>query len=906
MTHKKLDIENIIDDAAKAVREEHINEAEAVEASARVWAKLSAAANVAGTANGLIEGCPDFQSLIPAFLDKTLSPARALLFEDHVGECVPCRRALKTHRAAALEGLQLPSSRIPVANTSRSPFRGRNWSKVARWSAAAAVVIGVGLAGLFAFERFDWSGRTLAATLEDTNGAVYVVKDGDNARLLAPGAQILKGERVRTSKNSTAVLRLADGSSVEMRERSEFSVSENRRGVTIALDRGDVIVEAAKQDRGRLYVKTPDSLVSVKGTIFAVESGTKGSRVSVVEGEVKVQQNGKDETLLPGDQTTSALLERNGVAETVGWSRNANKYTTLVAELAKLRKEINDRVPMPGVRYSSKLAALVPENTVFFAALPNLTETLSESERIMHERIGQNAALAEWWKERSKNATGDDQQTFARIREFGSQLGDEIVVSADTGSKGLLVLGELKDANSFTTYLRESVAKASGTADGLPKITIVDDNSLATAKSGDTPRNGELFVWTRDNIFAAATDVDLLRGLSQRTASPESNNFANSAFYKRIADAYTEGAGIIIAADIENIVAKTVRGEKPLAEKELADFGRLGIMNLRHFVAEQKNIDGRTLSSAELTFGDKRSGIASWLAKPGSMGALGFISPEASVATAFVVKEPALLVDDLVGFLETGDPEMRRSFDEIQKTQGIDVRRDFAEPLGGEFAFALDGPVLPTPSWKAVFEVYDQPRLQTAIEFAVEKLNQLSAEKGGEQLTWDNTNSGSRTYYSVKSPDAGIAVHYVFVDGYMIVAPNRALLDQAIANREAGNTLIRSPRFMSALPRDGNINFSAIFYHDLSPLVGPLAERMRKAGGELTEEQRRALETISGSTPPTLVYAYADDARLTIASNADGGAFGLNPASLIGLPNSFEMENILNKAIGETKDGAAE
>ena len=152
--------------------------------------------------------------------------------------------------------------------------------------------------------------RTLAATLENANGAVYVVSDAES-RQLAAGEQIQKGERVRTAKDSNALLRLADGSTVEMRERSEFSVSENRRGVTVNLERGDVIVEAAKQHNGRLYVQTPDSLVSVKGTIFAVESGTKGSRVSVVEGEVEVNHAGKDETLLPGDQTTtSSILDK--------------------------------------------------------------------------------------------------------------------------------------------------------------------------------------------------------------------------------------------------------------------------------------------------------------------------------------------------------------------------------------------------------------------------------------------------------------------------------------------------------------------------------------------------------------------------------------------------------------------
>jgi len=34
--------------------------------------------------------------------------------------------------------------------------------------------------------------------------------------------------------------------------------------------------------------------------------------------------------------------------------------------------------------------------------------------------------------------------------------------------------------------------------------------------------------------------------------------------------------------------------------------------------------------------------MASWLAAPGPMGALEFISPDANVVAAFVVKEPSL------------------------------------------------------------------------------------------------------------------------------------------------------------------------------------------------------------------------------------------------------------------------
>jgi hypothetical protein len=39
----------------------------------------------------------------------------------------------------------------------------------------------------------------------------------------------------------------------------------------------------------------------------------------------------------------------------------------------------------------------------------------------------------------------------------------------------------------------------------------------------------------------------------------------------------------------------------------------------------------------------------------------------------------------------------------------LNLRNDIAAPLGGEYAFAIDGPILPVPSWKLVFQVNDPP-----------------------------------------------------------------------------------------------------------------------------------------------------------------------------------------------------
>jgi hypothetical protein len=918
MKHGKEQLNEIIERAAKAIRDEAIEDAALDAAAMRAWARIAEKAeskilylegnNTMENSNNTeqIRGCDDFQSLIPSYLDDKLSKARTLLLEDHSNECIPCRqeiRAQKNLAAAKTAVFVSPTaSQRKTANASRS-FVGRiNRSHVVRASIAAALVLCLGIGGLFLYERVDISGTTLAATLENADGEVFVVSDSQT-RQLAAGEQVKKGESVRTAKDSNAMLRLADGSTVEMRERSEFSVSQNMRGVTLNLDRGDVIVEAAKQDKGKLFVQTPDSLVSVKGTIFAVESGTKGSRVSVVEGEVKVNHANKEETLLPGDQaTTSANIDKAPVKNTVAWSRNAAKYAGLVTELTKLRRDVNQQVARPGVRYSSKLVDLVPANSVFYAALPNLTETLTESRKVMQERIKQNPALAEWAKSGKGNGPVMDDKTLNRIQEFGSQLGDEIVVSAEMDAKGepsgILVLGELKNAAAFRTYLDGELARPVNGQGDMPKVKVIEDPLTATvAKPAATGKgNSEVFVWIHDNILAASPQIESLRGLATTFKTPDANRFANSSFHQRIADVYKDGVGLLVAADLEKIVAKAMTSNKSAdSEKNLAGMQKLGVTSLRHFIVEQKEVKGKTLSQAALTFSESNRGIASWLAAPGSMGALDFISPNANVATAFVVKEPALLVDDLLGFMETVQPEVRSQMAEIERTQGISLRNDFAAPLGGEFAFAIDGPLLPTPSWKVIMEVYDQAKLQNTFERAVEKLNQFSALHGKGKLNIETAASGDRTFHAIKSSNAGLEVHYMFANGYMVVAPTRALLQQSLSNRDAGNTLVRSSRFISSLPQDGNTNFSAILYHDLAPLVGSLGDKLKNVGGE----EAKKLAALDPNAPPTLVYAYANGDRITLAANTEGGAFGLSPASLIGLPNSFEMQHILMNAMGD-------
>ena len=239
------------------------------------------------------------------------------------------------------------------------------------------------------------------------------------------------------------------------------------------------------------------------------------------------------------------------------------------------------------------------------------------------------------------------------------------------------------------------------------------------------------------------------------------------------------------------------------------------------------------------------------------MGSLEYISPDANVVAGFVVKNPVSLVDDLLGVMETVSPDLRKNLDKLQAERGFDIRRDFAAPLGGEFAFAIDGPILPTPSWKMVFEVNDPQHLQQTLERVVAEVNKEAAKFGKSGLAWDRSEISGRTYYTLKSSDFGLEVNLTYVNGYMIAGPSRALVERAVRLQGSGYSLLRSARFTAGLPADGNANFSAVFYHNLAPLVQPFAERIANSANKLPQEQADALKKMAADMPPTLAYAYA-------------------------------------------------
>src|SRR5262249_54125545 len=498
----------------------------------------------------------------------------------------------------------------------------------------------------------------------------------------------------------------------------------------------------------------------------------------------------------------------------VAWSRNAARYAQMLEGLAALRKDLN-AVPRPGVCNSTRLLDMMPENTVLYAALPNLAASIVESNRIIEERIQENPALKDGCANQQNSRGQGMSHAISTIKEFGDQLGEEIAVGAGMNDQGQpsepIVLAQLKNPGGFRAFFDSEIQKLNSSGKA-PQVQWVDDPRNAQAATGDH----QLYVWISGDILVASPKLEQLQ-----TIAKGGSGFSATPFYSRIAQVYSEGAGIVLAADLEKIIAHT-RGVRRIAvgDQHEQAISQLGLLNMKSFVLDQKDADGKTHTRAVLSYTQADHGVTAWLAQPAPMGSLEYISPDANLVAGFVIKNPSAVVDDLLAVVSKVCPDLNKHLDDLEKNHGINLRSDIAAPLGGEYAFAVDGPILPTPSWKLVFQVNDPTHLQQTFERVVDEVNKEAAKDGKKGLEWERSESGGRTFYTLRSKDVGgVEVNYVFANGYLIAGPTRALVDQALRYHDSGATLTHSPQFMAGLPADGNVNFSALIYHNLAPLV---------------------------------------------------------------------------------------
>jgi hypothetical protein len=385
---------------------------------------------------------------------------------------------------------------------------------------------------------------------------------------------------------------------------------------------------------------------------------------------------------------------------------------------------------------------------------------------------------------------------------------------------------------------------------------VLDESTLNSTIGDAQGKSAYALVGTKVVIFS--NSIDTLKTINAQM-NAGSSGFAASDFGQRIKAAYDRGAGVILAANLQEMLAGSTNHGGRHSDAFLQ---QSGLADVRYLIAEHRETNGTPENHLNVQFSGTRQRVASWLGAPAPVGSLDFVSTNAALAVAGVSKDPTAIVDDLMVMM-AADKNGMENFNKTQSELGIDIRNDLAGNLGGEFLFALDGPVLPTPSWKAVIEVRDSERFEATFERLAQAVNSHLQGKDAHGVTIEASQAGGQTFHTVHNSSTGIVVaEYTYANGYMIVAPTRALVMDALRVHATGDSLGHSASFKALLPVDQNENYSAVAYQNLGPVLTPLLSQMSGPSAD-------ALKKLASDSHPTAICAWGKDAGIEAASNSN-------------------------------------
>jgi hypothetical protein len=772
--------EDRLERAVREIKGEDVDSATLEAARARVWEKVTGAGSPA---------CAEFRLDFHAYLGGELGGSRRILLEDHLSRCPGCRA-----RIAEMKG-ERPMLAMPLQRSSRRvPWLGL--------AAAAALLFAVLYLGRDAIDAMMAPGGP-RATVVSAAGGLHRLPAGS----LEAGAAIGERESVRTGPGAHAVLRLADGSMVDVNERTELFVTAAWSGQAIHLQRGDIVIKAARQRRGRLRVLTRDSIAAVKGTVFAVSAGMGGSVVSVVEGSVAVNQPGRDVVLNAGEQAASIPALASSVPDAVSWSPEAETYLQLLGSLAKIERELANSPAE--LRTNPALLSYLPEGAVVYGAIPNPGVTIGLALSLAEEQAAQNAAFGAWWNSETGRLL---RQMTERVQSVNPLLGDEIVFCASIG----------------------------GLNEPVPIV-------MARVQPG---RRAELSS-ALEALFAAASDSPGAYSVSEELmvvsnspshlawALAHSGQGAASPFAAAIGERYRRGVGWLIAMDAPPLVTMASKDDAPPIE--LA-----GMIGMKYLFLEQRAPAGAVENEVTFAFEGARTGMGSWLADAGSGGAAEYLPADALFAGYVSTREPLQLLEEFTAQITKSEPDFGRGLASMDEKLGAGFVQNLTAALGTEAAFAMTGLSANGPAWVMVSVAYNPTVIDSSLQHLVETFNaELGPDEQGKRIVLEQTTAGGRTWSTMKPGGLPLGITWTYDQGYLVAASDRAVAERAIATRSGGSPLVWSEAFLGQLPWSAGLHPSAFAWLNAKGALGILSV--------LTSNPAVA-ELLSGRDPVLVVF----------------------------------------------------
>ena len=749
--------EDRLESALAEMKDEHVDAATLEGARVRVLANLT---NAGGAT------CAEFRPDFPAYLANELAASRRLLVQDHLSRCPGCRA-----RIAEMKG-----EKTVVAMPQRSSSR---WVQRGMLAAAAALLLSVLYVGRGSIDRM-MAPAGPRATVVSAEGGLYRLSEG----ALAAGATIGEGESVRTGPGARAVLRLADGSVMDVNERTELYVTAAWSGQSIHLQRGDVILKAAKQRRGRLQVLTRDSIASVKGTVFAVSAGMGGSVVSVVEGSVAVNQPGKELLLSPGQQAASFPALATSVADAVAWSPDAAAYIELLRSFVKIERELAE---VPAVlRTNSAVLSYLPAGAIVYGSVPNPGMTIDRALAVAEEQSVQNAAFAAWWN----SETGRElKQMVERLQSVNPLLGDELVFCASQAGPGdplPMVMARVQPGKR--AELASALAglfAAAGDADGSTAYSVSDDLMIVSESQ-------QGLAWA-------------LAHLGQGAGSP---------FATAIKQRYERGVGWLFAVDAPSVVKLAAGDDAPPVE--LA-----GMIGMKYVFLEQRAPNGALENEVSFAFEGARKGMGAFLADSGSGGAAEYLPADALVAAYVSTREPLQLFEELTAQITKAEPGFEQSMATLDEKLGAGFVKNLTAALGTESALALTGFTASGPSWVVASLVNNPAVVDSSLKKLMETLNaELGPDEQARRIVMTEETANGRTWITMRPGGMALGVTWTYDRGYLIAASDRGVAERSIGIRSGGGQLVWSPEFLGQLPSSAGLHPSAFAWLNAKGALG--------------------------------------------------------------------------------------
>jgi hypothetical protein len=780
--------EDRLERALQEMREEDVDAGTLDAARARVWEKVAG-----GGAT-----CAEFRQDFRAYLANELTGSRRMLVEDHLSRCPGCRA-----RLAETKGERTV---VAMPRRTSSPWVGR-----AALAAAAALILAVTYLGRGTIDAMMAPGGP-RATVVSANGGLYRLDAGS----LGAGAAIGERESVRTGPGAHAMLRLADGSMVDVNERTELFVTAAWSGQTIHLQRGDIIVKAAKQRRGHLQVLTRDSIASVKGTVFAVSAGMGGSVVSVVEGSVAVNQPGRSVLLSPGQQAASMPALANSVAQAVSWSPDANAYLELLASFVKIEREL---ASFPAeLRTQPTLLSHLPAGALVYGAVPNPGLTISRALALAEEQSATNATFAAWWN----SETGLKLKQIAdRIQSVNPLLGNEIVVCASLPAR---------DQTVPMVMARVQPGKRAEIASALERL-------FAEAGESSAP-----YSVTDDLMIVSDSPAHLTWALAHLGQG------AGSLFASAIGERYRRGVGWLIGIDAPPIVTMASGDDAPPIQ--LA-----GMMGIKYLFVEQRAPAGAEENEITFAFQGARTGLGSWLADAGSGGAAEYLPADALVAGYVSTREPLQLFGELTAQIAKAEPDFERGLAEVEAKLGEGFIQNLTAAVGTESALALTGLSATGPTWVLASVANNPQVIDSSLHKLVETFNaELGPGEQDKRIVFGQEDAGGRTWSTMKPGGLPFGIVWTYDRGYLVAASDRGVAERAIATRNGGSPLVWSPAFLGQLPSSAGLHPSAFVWLNAKDALGMLSTLSpNPALGELAAGRDPILVVFDGT--PEQIHA---------------------------------------------------